>query len=37
MMNEKSEFMETKTAKNYHERLSPDNAALLLVEPQNQN
>lgn len=26
--------METKTAKNYHERLTPDNAALLLIDHQ---
>jgi nicotinamidase-related amidase len=33
-LNERAESMETKVAKNYHERLTPDNAALLLIDHQ---
>src|SRR5260370_38348565 len=32
--NERTESMETKITKNYHERLTPDNAALLLIDHQ---
>src|SRR5260370_489605 len=33
-LNERTESMETKITKNYHERLTPDNAALLLIDHQ---
>jgi hypothetical protein len=33
-LNERTECMETKLARNYHERLTPDNAALLLIDHQ---
>src|ERR1700722_4817763 len=33
-MNERTKSMETRIAKNYHERLTPDNSALLLIDHQ---